>query len=123
MKLPKPKNIKVERYIGGLSQFEKVKNPIAFLYLVMLIYLLLSTTIHPWYLSIPLFCSIFIRSRVAVIWSCLIWLTYINYNGDVYFENLWIVGLEYIFLIVFIFYEMKRTLALLVGEIFEPRPK
>ena len=28
MKLPKPKNIKVERYIGGLSQFEKVKNPI-----------------------------------------------------------------------------------------------
>jgi len=102
---------------------EKVKNPIVFLYLVTLIYLLFSTTIHPWYLSIPLFCSIFIRSRVAVTWSCLIWLTYINYNEDVYFENLWIVGLEYIFLLVYILYEMKRTSALLDGEIFEPKPK
>ena len=28
MKLPKPKNINVERYIGGLSKFKKVENPI-----------------------------------------------------------------------------------------------
>ena len=28
MKLPKPKNINIERYIGGLSQFRKVENPI-----------------------------------------------------------------------------------------------
>ena len=28
MKLPKPKNINVERYIGGLSKFKKIKNPI-----------------------------------------------------------------------------------------------
>ena len=102
---------------------EKVKTPITFLYLVMLIYLLLATTIHPWYLSIPLFCSIFIRSRVAVIWSCFIWLTYINYNGDIYRENLWIVGIEYVLLLVYIFYEKKRTLAVLDGERFETRPK
>ena len=28
MKLPKPKNINVERYIGGLSKFKKIENPI-----------------------------------------------------------------------------------------------
>jgi len=28
MKLPKPKNMNVERYIGGLSQFKKIENPI-----------------------------------------------------------------------------------------------
>ena len=28
MKLPKPKNIKVDRYIGGLSKFKKIDNPI-----------------------------------------------------------------------------------------------
>ena len=26
MILPKPKNIKIERYIGGLSQFKKIEN-------------------------------------------------------------------------------------------------
>ena len=28
MKLPKPRNIKVERYIGGLSKFKKIDNSI-----------------------------------------------------------------------------------------------
>ena len=28
MSLPKPRNIKVERYIGGLSKFKKIDNPI-----------------------------------------------------------------------------------------------
>ena len=28
MLLPKPRNINVERYIGGLSKFEKIDNPI-----------------------------------------------------------------------------------------------
>ena len=28
MILPKPKNIKIERYIGGLSEFKKIDNPI-----------------------------------------------------------------------------------------------
>ena len=28
MKLPKPININVERYIGGLSKFKKIDNPI-----------------------------------------------------------------------------------------------
>jgi len=28
MKLPKPKNIKIDRYIGGLSKFKKIDNPI-----------------------------------------------------------------------------------------------
>ena len=28
MALPKPKKIQVERYVGGLSQFKKIDNPI-----------------------------------------------------------------------------------------------
>ncbi len=87
---------------------EKCKDPITYLYVIMIIYLLLATTVHPWYLSIPLFCSVFIRSRVAVVWSCLIWLTYINYSYVEYYENLYIVALEYISLGVFIVYEKKN---------------
>ena len=87
---------------------EKTKTPITFLYLVMLTYLLLATTIHPWYLSIPLFCSIFIRSKVAVVWSCLIWLTYINYSYPEYHENLYVVAFEYFTLGFYMMYERKN---------------
>ncbi len=92
---------------GWITIKDKVKGPFQYLYVIMLIYLLLATTVHPWYLSIPLFCSMFIRSRVAVVWSCLIWLTYINYSNPVYSENLYIVGLEYILLVSYIIYENK----------------
>ncbi|MFT6780290.1 MAG: alpha-1,6-mannosyltransferase [Saprospiraceae bacterium] len=59
-------------------------------------YLLLATTVHPWYLIIPVMLSVFVRFRFAVIWSFLIMLSYINYSYDFYFENLWVVGLEYV---------------------------
>jgi hypothetical protein len=58
-------------------------------------YLLLATTVHPWYLVIPIMLSVFVRLRFVIIWSFLIMLSYINYSYDPYFENLWIVGIEY----------------------------
>ncbi len=58
-------------------------------------YLLLATTVHPWYLVIPIMLSVFVRFRFVVTWSFLIMLSYINYSYDPYFENLWVVGLEY----------------------------
>lgn len=88
---------------------EKVKNLFAYLFVIMILYLLLATTLHPWYLCIPIFCSIFIRSKVAIIWSSLIWLTYINYSYEIYQENLLVVGLEYCILVGYIFYEWKKV--------------
>ncbi len=69
-------------------------------------YLLLTTTVHPWYLSLPLATCLFTKYRFPVIWSGLIMLTYINYSTVIYVENLWIVSFEYQILFAYIIYEL-----------------
>ncbi|AZQ43582.1 glycosyltransferase 87 family protein [Nonlabens ponticola] len=58
-------------------------------------YLLLSTTVHPWYLTIPLLFSLFTRYRFMVVWSCLVFVSYSAYANADYSENFWWIGLEY----------------------------
>ncbi|MFK8100992.1 MAG: hypothetical protein AB8G15_00640 [Saprospiraceae bacterium] len=71
-------------------------------------YLLCTTTVHPWYLSIPLVCCLFTHYRFPVIWSGLIFLSYSKYIYPDSYENLWIVGLEYSLVLLFFLYEWKR---------------
>ena len=74
-------------------------------------YLAYATTIHPWYVALPLVLCLFTDWRWPIVWSGLIWLTYINYSYDEYYENLWIVAFEYIILISFGLWEAKKTKA------------
>lgn len=83
--------------------------PQAMLFAICL-YLFLTTTVHPWYTSLPLVLCIFTRFRFPVLWTALIFLTYINYSYPTYQENLWIVVLEYGFVI-----------AMLVGELISSK--
>lgn len=70
-------------------------------------YLLFATTVHPWYLSTIIFLCIFTQFRFPVLWSLLIFFTYINYSYTPYFENLFIVLLEYSILYSYLIYEWK----------------
>lgn len=70
-------------------------------------YYLLSTTVHPWYLCLPLALSLFTRYRFVVLWTGLIMLSYIHYSYDPYRENMWIAFIEYSLVIGFFFYELK----------------
>lgn len=72
-----------------------------------LIYLSLATTIHPWYLSVPLALACFTRWRFPFVWSFLIMLTYTNYITDPYQENLWLVSVEYALVIGFALWEWR----------------
>jgi alpha-1,6-mannosyltransferase len=69
------------------------------------VYLLLTTTVHPWYTALPIVLCLFTNWRFPLLWSALILLTYINYSYPEYFENLWIVGLEYGLVLLFLIYE------------------
>lgn len=60
------------------------------------LYLLCATTVHPWYLSVPIVLCVFTRWRFPIVWSFLITLTYTNYLTVPYEENLWLVAVEYI---------------------------
>jgi len=69
------------------------------------IYLLLSTTVHPWYVISLIFFTVFLNVRYTVLWSYLIFMTYVNYSGLAYSENYWFVFLEYAVLLIFMLKE------------------
>ena len=62
---------------------------------VWLFYLLFATTVHPWYVLPLLALSVFSRFRFPLVWSYLIFLTYINYSGGQYVDRLDVVIVEY----------------------------
>jgi len=75
---------------------------------VLLIYFVFATTVHPWYITTLLALSVFGNYRFAVVWSFLIFLTYIGYHSGGFNENYWVVGIEYSIVFVYIFYEIFK---------------
>ena len=73
------------------------------------IYYFLSTTVHPWYIAVPLIISIFTNYRFVVLWSFLVMLSYTAYSNPEFKENLWLVGLEYVLVFGFMGWELFLT--------------
>src|SRR5690606_26282792 len=46
----------------------------------LLYYLLLATTVHPWYIAPLVFLSVFTTYKFPILWSALIFLTYFQYQ-------------------------------------------
>lgn len=69
-------------------------------------YYFLSSIVHPWYIAIPLFLSLFTKYSFPVIWSFVVILSYSAYVNSSYKENLWLVGLEYILVFGYLFAEL-----------------
>jgi len=96
-------------FLGYLSFFRKAKDLSQLLILMLFgicFYFLLSTTVHPWYLTVPLVLSIFTRYRFMLVWSFMIVLSYSAYGPGGFQENLWLVALEYIVVIGFFVWEV-----------------
>jgi hypothetical protein len=51
---------------------------------------------------LPIVISVFTNERFPIIWSFLIFGTYINYSYTPYDENLWVVAIEYILILIYI---------------------
>lgn len=97
--------------ILGLSffrRFQNTKQLITNMLFAVTAYLLLSTTVHPWYLAIPLILSVFTEFKYVLIWSAVIMLSYYAYSNPEYQENMWLVTIEYIALIGFMIYEFYK---------------
>lgn len=64
------------------------------------IYLLLATTIHPWYVINLVLLTVFVRNyRFAIVWSVMVLLSYSAYMSESYAENMVLIALEYIVVI------------------------
>ncbi len=61
------------------------------------VYYFLSTTVHPWYIAVPLSLCVFTNYRFPIIWSFVVIFSYTAYLHPDFKENLWMVGLEYLF--------------------------
>jgi alpha-1,6-mannosyltransferase len=67
----------------------------------LMLYLVNATTVHPWYVLVPLGIGLMTRWRVVAIgWSGLVWLSYSHYAGDGTLDNYVLVMLEYVLLIL-----------------------
>ncbi|MBK8390086.1 MAG: hypothetical protein IPL23_12730 [Saprospiraceae bacterium] len=73
-------------------------------------FLLLSTTVHPWYVITLVFFAGLLDLKTPLIWSFLITLTYINYSLQPYEEQLWVVAIEYGIIVICLFVERKKWL-------------
>lgn len=73
---------------------------------VLSIYYFISTTVHPWYSIFLIVLAVFTSYRYALVWSAAIVLSYFAYSNIDFKENLWLLALEYISVIGFLFYEI-----------------
>lgn len=74
---------------------------------VLGIYLLFTTTLHPWYIVPMIGLSVLTKYRFTVLWSLMIFFTYRTYHYEDYQENLLIVFFEYVSVAAFLIYEWK----------------
>lgn len=68
-------------------------------------YLFLSTTVHPWYLAIPLILSVFTEFRFMIVWTGVVIFSYFAYSIPEYQENLWLIAVEYLMVIGYLLWE------------------
>ncbi len=94
-----------------LQSFKKnAGNFFAYLTLSFATYLMLSTTIHPWYLSTLLALSIFTHFRFVLLWCLLIFLSYHAYVVPEVKELWYVLVIEYLPVYTLAFVEIRKWL-------------
>ncbi len=73
---------------------------------VHLTYLLFTTTVHPWYVSMLLMFAVLTEFRFVVLWTAMIYLTYAGYMQHTFRENLWLTAIEYTIVLGYLAYEI-----------------
>lgn len=75
---------------------------------LLMIYLLFAMSIHPWYAAPLIAFAIFMPIRYGILWSFLIFMTYITYQTSPYQQNSYVIALEYLLLFTLLFYYRKK---------------
>ncbi len=81
--------------------------PKAMVYALM-VYLLMSTTVHPWYITPLVALAVFTDYKSPLVWSILIIVSYSGYSETGFNENIYLVAAEYLLLVVAIIWDLIR---------------
>jgi len=87
-----------------------------FLLTAITIYLFLGTTVHPWYLCMPLVLSVLCRCKYAALWAIVAVLSYHKYAMPDQQERLWVSAIEYLMVIGMMMWEWRRNRISEAGE-------
>lgn len=74
---------------------------------VFVIYLSISTVVHPWYIGLLIAFSVMTNYRFPIVWSFLIFLSYFAYSQENWKENLWLIAIEYLIVFIFIIMDLR----------------
>lgn len=111
--------------LSWIYRWASLKN-LPVMYVILLgIYYLFSTTVHPWYVTSLLAFVPLAGLWYPVVWSALIPLTYITYVTSAYTENLWLVAFEYVIVLAVIgfdWYHRKEPVRQKMVRIFGSKP-
>ncbi|SDR82549.1 glycosyltransferase 87 family protein [Christiangramia echinicola] len=88
--------------------FRDTKQLVTNMLFAMTAYLLLSTTIHPWYLAIPLLLSVFTNFKYVLIWTGVVMLSYYAYSNPEYQESFWLIAIEYLVVLYFLIVDIFK---------------
>lgn len=75
---------------------------------VLTLYFLSSTTVHPWYIINLILIGVFTNYKFPIVWSFTVILSYSAYRNPEFKENFWLITLEYIVVFAFIIYEKRN---------------
>ncbi|MBD1395565.1 hypothetical protein H9Q13_00165 [Pontibacter sp. JH31] len=81
--------------LAAINKLGSVRRLAGYMAAALTVYLFLSTTVHPWYLTTLVALTAMSQFRFATVWSCLAIFSYSAYRTSAYTENLWLVLLEY----------------------------
>jgi hypothetical protein len=84
----------------------KPKVLISSMLFVMSLYLFLSTTVHPWYLTTLIGIGMFTTFKYPIVWSISVVLSYFAYSQVDYKEDFWLLSVEYAVVFWFLFKEL-----------------
>jgi len=90
-----------------VSYYKRKANIMELALVVFLVYYLLSTTVHPWYLLPVVFFSLGSGRYYILVWAYLVWLSYTHYLGELG-PKWWAILIEYSGLTAAIILEAKK---------------
>ncbi|WP_018478552.1 hypothetical protein [Pontibacter roseus] len=92
--------------MAAVKNLGSVKRLAGYMAAALTVYLFLSTTMHPWYITTLVALTAMSHFRYAAVWSGLAVFSYAAYRSSTYTENLWLVALEYTLVLLWLWAEL-----------------